>query len=142
MISSVSEIRVRYAETDRMGFAHHGNYMAWFELARVDMMDDLGYPYKQMEDEGFLLPVLEVSVRYRKPVTFDDLVTIEAVMKEKATLRMRIDYLLRCRGKITAEGFTRHAFINRAGQPVRPPSRFRDLMKKHFPTQPGEGASW
>src|SRR5690606_26804974 len=97
MISSTTEIRVRYAETDRMGVAYHGNYMAWFEVARVNMLDELGCPYLQMEADGFRLPVLEVSVRYRRPLTFDDRVTIEAVIGEKPSLRIKIDYTLRCR---------------------------------------------
>lgn len=132
MIQSTTEIRVRYAETDMMGVAYHGNYMAWFEVARVNMMDELGCPYREMEIAGFRLPVLEVSVRYRRPLTFDDRVTIEAVIKERPSLRIRIDYILRCRGGVTAEGFTRHAFVNRDGQPARPPANFRELIEKHF----------
>lgn len=133
MITSTTDIRVRYAETDRMGFAYHGNYMAWFEQARVEMMDLLGCPYRQMEEEGYRLPVLEVSVRYKRSVTFDDRLVVEAVMREKASLRIRIDYTISCQGSVTAVGFTRHAFINQAGQPVRPPARFRAVMEKHFP---------
>lgn len=133
MITSTTEIRVRYAETDMMGVAYHGNYMAWFEMARVHMMDELGCPYREMEANGFRLPVLEVSVRYRRPVTFDDRVMVEAVMKEKPSLRIRIDYTLRSQGKITAEGFTLHAFINTKGQPVRPPENFRELIDGQFP---------
>jgi acyl-CoA thioester hydrolase len=133
MISSTTDIRVRYVETDRMGFAHHGNYLAWFELARVQMMDDVNYPYREMEEDGYLLPVLEVSVKYLRSVTFDDRVTIEATMAEKPALRMQIDYTVRCAGEITATGFTRHAFINRKGQPVKPPPRFRLLMNERFP---------
>ncbi len=133
MISSTTQIRVRYAETDQMGFAHHSHYLAWFELARVEMMDHLGYPYREMEESGFLLPVLEVSLQYRKPVTFDDRVAIEAVMREKAGLRMRIDYTVRCRDEITATGFTRHAFINPQGQPTKPPRRFLEIIAPHFP---------
>jgi acyl-CoA thioester hydrolase len=135
MIQSSTEIRVRYAETDMMGVAYHGNYMAWFEVARVNMMDELGCPYRQMEEEGFRLPVLEVSVRYRRSLTFDDRVTIQTVIKEKPSLRIRIDYSLRCHGKVTAEGFTLHAFINRDAHPVRPPPRFRQLMDLHFANQ-------
>lgn len=132
MISSTTEIRVRYAETDMMGVAYHGNYMAWFEVARVNMLDELGCPYRQMETDGFRLPVLEVSVRYRRPLTFDDRVTIEAVLKNNPSLRIKIDYTVRCRGEITAEGFTRHAFINHSGQPTRPPVAFRQILDQHF----------
>lgn len=132
MITSSTEIRVRYAETDRMGFAYHGNYMAWFEMARVNMLDELGCPYREMESDGFYLPVLEVSVRYRKPVTFDDRLEIETIIREKPSLRITIDYKIRCRDAVTAEGFTRHAFINGRGQPVRPPENFRALMESQF----------
>lgn len=132
MIRSSTEIRVRYAETDMMGVAYHGNYVTWFEVARVNMMDELGCPYRQMEAEGFLLPVLEVSVRYRQPLTFDDRVTIALVVKEKPSLRIRIDYTVLSDGNVTAEGFTRHAFINRDGRPVRPPENFRALMDECF----------
>lgn len=133
MISSISEIRVRYVETDRMGFAHHANYLTWFELARVQMMDELGFPYREMEEAGYLLPVLEASVNYRKPVTFDDRILLEVEMREKAGLRMRIDYTIRHRGEVTATGFTRHAFINPTGQPTKPPRRFLEIIEKHFP---------
>lgn len=133
MITSTTEIRVRYAETDMMGFAYHGHYLAWFDTARVNMMDELGCPYREMEANGFHLPVLEVAIKYRRPVTFDDRVTITATIKVKPSLRIRIDYSLRCRDQATGEGHTLHAFINGDGQPVRPPGNFRDLIATLFP---------
>lgn len=132
MIISTTEIRVRYAETDKMGVAYHGNYMAWFEMARVNMLDELGCPYRDLEAHGYLLPVLEVSVRYRRSVTFDDRVSVEARIARKPSLRIRIDYTLRCRGTVTAEGFTLHAFVDSNGRPVRPPPEFVRLMDREF----------
>ncbi|MEX2380807.1 MAG: thioesterase family protein [Opitutales bacterium] len=132
MIQTRTEIRVRYAETDMMGIAYHGNYMTWFEIARVHMMDELGYPYAEMEKEGYRLPVLEVHSHFKKSVTFDDLVTIEATLREPPALRMRIEYRLFCRDLVIAEGFTRHAFINKEGRPVRPPAKFTREMKAIF----------
>lgn len=134
MLQSTIDLRVRYAETDMMGIAYHGNYTAWFEMARIQMMDDIGYPYREMEQNGFRLPVLEINIAYRKPVTFDDRVTVEATMAERPGLRLEIRYRVRCLEEMTAEGFTRHAFINPHGRPVRPPARFVGLMDRFFPS--------
>lgn len=133
MLQTTIKLRVRYAETDRMGFAYHGNYATWFEMARVQMMDEIGYPYREMEEHGFRLPVLEINIQYRKPVTFDDRVTVEATMKDRPSLRLHINYRVLCRGEVTADGLSRHAFINSNGQPVRPPRRFVELMNVSFP---------
>jgi acyl-CoA thioester hydrolase len=132
MLKTAIDLRVRYAETDMMGFAYHGNYTAWFEMARVQMLDDIGYPYRVLEAEGFRLPVLELNIVYRKPVTFDDRLTIEAIMENPPTIKLHIRYTITCRGEITAEGFTRHAFINPAGRPARPPKRFLDVASRYF----------
>ncbi len=136
MIASTTEIRVRYAETDRMGVAYHANYLTWFEVARVQMLDEIGCPYRDLEADGYRLPVFEANIRYLRPLTFDDRVTIEAVMKEKPGLRIRIDYTVSCRDELIARGFTRHAFINADGRPTRPPPSFRALIESHFPNQP------
>lgn len=132
MISSATEIRVRYAETDMMGMAYHGNYLTWFEVARVNMLDELGCPYRDLEASGYRLPVLEISTRFRRPLTFDDRITVETVIREKPSLRIRIDYTVRHQEKIAAEGFTTHVFINFQGQPVRPPANFTKMVDRYF----------
>ncbi len=132
MLQSRIEIRVRYAETDMMGIAYHGNYVTWFEMARVHMMDEFGYPYREMENDGYRLPVLEIGARFKRSVTFDDRVAVEAILREKPGLRFRIDYRLSCNNRAAAEGFTRHAFLNHAGRPVRPPKRFLEGMEGLF----------
>jgi acyl-CoA thioester hydrolase len=136
MITSMTEIRVRYGETDRMGLAYHAHYLAWFDATRVNLMDELGCPYHDMEANGFHLPVLEAFLQYHRPLTFDDKVRITAVIKDKPSVRIRIDYTLVCRGQVAGEGHTLHAFINGDGQPVRPPKHFRDVMDTLFP--PGQ----
>src|SRR5580698_4915956 len=76
MISGEITIRVRYAETDRMGLLHHANYLVYFEQARTELLRDLGLTYKDMEDAGFLLVLTKVEVRYKRPARYDDLLTI------------------------------------------------------------------
>ncbi len=132
MLQTKIELRVRYAETDMMGIAYHGNYATWFEMARVHMMDEFGYPYREMERDGYRLPVLEIGVRFRRSVSFDDRVTVEALLRNKPALRIRIEYRLYLGETDVADGFTLHAFLNPDGRPVRPPARFVEGMDAMF----------
>ena len=132
MITSQTDIRVRYAETDAMGFVYHGNYLPWFELSRVEMLDSLGYPYKQLESEGYLLPVLDVHIRYRRPARFDDRVTVKVIVKEKPIVKIHCEYEITRGDELLVTGATKHAFINPQGEPVRPPKALMTLMGKHF----------
>lgn len=132
MISSTSEVRVRYAETDMMGIAYHGNYLPWFEIGRTDLLRKHGLPYAELERLGYRLPVLEVQVKYRRAALYDDVLTIETTMKDLPKLRIRLHYRI-LRGKdLIASGTTEHAFINFDHQPVRPPKQFVEQMKELF----------
>ena len=75
MLSATTEIRVRYAETDKMGVVYHANYFVWFEAARIQLLDDLGLPYNDLEERGYLLPVLECGAKFLQPAHFDDRLT-------------------------------------------------------------------
>ncbi|MDA0348491.1 MAG: thioesterase family protein [Verrucomicrobia bacterium] len=130
MIRSETNIRVRYVETDAMGFAHHGNYFSWFELARIEMLDGLAMPYKQLEQDGYFLPVLDVSARYKQPAFFDDCLTIVCMVKEMPNVRIRIEYEVYREGTLLATGTSGHAFINKDGTPVRPPKYYLSGFKK------------
>lgn len=78
-MSIVTELRVRYAETDQMGVVYYANYLVWFEVGRVEFMRSLGFDYKQMElEDGCILPVVEANCRYRAPARYDDVILIEA----------------------------------------------------------------
>ncbi|HEX4320765.1 MAG TPA: thioesterase family protein [Acidobacteriaceae bacterium] len=78
-MSIVSELRVRYAETDQMGVVYHANYLVWFEVGRVEFMRALGFDYKQMEvEDGCILPVIEATCRYKAPARYDDMILIDA----------------------------------------------------------------
>ena len=133
MIQSSVQVSVRYAETDQMGFVYHGNYLPWFEIARTHMLKEQGIPYRQLEKEGYFLPVLEVGLRYHRPAFYDDTLTVVATMKEKPTLRIRIEYQVLRGQELLVTGSTQHAFIDKSGRPVRPPETFVSRMDALFP---------
>jgi len=135
MMQSRTSITVRYAETDMMGVVYHGSYLPWFEVGRTDLMKQYGLPYRQLEAEGFFLPVLEVGARYLKPARYDDTITIVTTLREKPLLRIKLEYEVRRDDELLATGFTLHAFIDRAGRPVRPPASFQEKMNAVFTGQ-------
>ncbi len=132
MIEATTEIRVRYAETDQMGVVYHGSYFPWLEQSRIHLLDTIGVPYRELELEDFLLPVLEVSLKYHRPARFDDRVTVTARIPTPIGVRIQIEYLLHMGDILLAEGRTLHSFINRAGRPVRPPKRLVDASERFF----------
>jgi acyl-CoA thioester hydrolase len=121
MICSRTAVTVRYSETDMMGIVYHANYLTWFEIGRTNLLKEIGIPYRQLEAEGFLLPVLEVAAKYLRPALYDDTLTITTVMRERPILRIRLDYEVRRGEDLLATGSTVHAFVDREGHPVRPP---------------------
>ena len=121
MIQSRAKVNVRYAETDMMGVVYHGSYLPWFEVGRTTLMKELGLPYRQLEAEGFRLPVLEMSAKYFRPALYDDELTIVTTLREKPLLRIRLEYEVRRGDELLATGLTVHAFVDREGKPVRPP---------------------
>ena len=133
MVSHTVETRVRFAETDAMGVAHHANYLSWFEVARVALLDELGCPYRALEADGFLLPVLEAGVTYHRPTRFDDRVRVTVTLAEKPGARFRLAYQVRVGETLAAEGFTEHAFVNRDFKPVKPAPAFLAALARAFP---------
>ncbi len=132
MITSRSKIVVRYAETDMMGVVYHGSYLPWFEIGRTTLLKELGLPYRQLEADGFRLPVLEVSVRYLRPAVYDDTLTIITTMREKPVLRIRLHYEVFRDVELLATAETAHAFIDLQGRPVRPPASVVTVMNARF----------
>ena len=129
MIKSRAEVSVRYAETDMMGVVYHGSYLPWLEIGRTTLLKEHGLPYRQLETEGFFLPVLEVGL---KPARYDDTVAVTTVLREKPSLRIRMEYELHRGDELLATGFTVHAFIDRTGKPMRPPAAFAEVMERLF----------
>src|SRR5262249_30475789 len=108
------EIRVRYGDTDQMGFAYYGHYLRWFEIGRAEMLRSLGRSYRDVETAlGVRLPVLEARCRYHQPARYDDRVTIETGVAElrRASVRFAYRILREETGERLAEGFTEHCFM-------------------------------
>lgn len=132
MITSRTQITVRYAETDMMGIVYHANYLPWFEVARTQLLREQGFPYRQLETDGYRIPVLEVSAKYLRPALYDDTLTITATIREKPLLRIRIDYEVRRGEELLATGQSAHAFCDLQGRPTRPPPAFVARMAERF----------
>jgi acyl-CoA thioester hydrolase len=134
VIESRTQVTVRYAETDMMGVVYHGNYLPWFEVGRTTLLKELGLAYRRLEEEGFRLPVLEVSARYLRPAVYDDTITIVTRLPERPLLRIRLEYEVRRGEELLATGHTVHAFIDREGRPVRPPASAVAVFNAAFRT--------
>jgi acyl-CoA thioester hydrolase len=97
MYISETKLRVRYAETDRMGYAYYGNYAQYYEVGRVEALRQLGLSYRSLEDSGIFLPVLHYSVKFFKPAFYDDLLTVRTIIKEIPQTRIKFFYeILTC----------------------------------------------
>ncbi len=104
-------IRVRYAEIDRMGFAFNAHYLTWFEIGRSELMRALGIPYRSIEDRGYYLPLVDTAFTLRRPVRYDDLMTIETWIADLRSRTVTFAYRLLLEGQVLAEGTTRHACL-------------------------------
>lgn len=130
MSLSTSIVRVRYAETDRMGVAYYANYLVWFEVGRADLMRTLGWTYREMEEEGVSLPVIEARCEYRYPSRYDEELEIRTNGRLLSPVRMQFDYEIvrRADAVVAAVGHTIHAALDKAGRPCRLPDRVRQAF--------------
>lgn len=133
-ISEVS-LRVRYGETDRMGYVYYGNYAEFYEVGRVEALRELGWNYKDMEDSGILLPVHTFSIKYHKPAFYDDLLIIKTMIRELPKARIRFDYAMyNQQGELLNEGETTLVFIKAdTKKPCGCPAAFAEVLGKYFP---------
>lgn len=131
--------RVRYQETDQMGVVYHANYLNWFEIGRTEMIRELGFSYREMEEAGALLPVVDLDVKYHQPARYDDQVTVFTRMIDFSPLRIHYEYEVRrmsgeelsdrdaatmtgekaLPGELLTSGTTRHVWLNREWKPSR-----------------------
>lgn len=116
MLSGEIAIRVRYAETDRMGLLHHANYLVYFEQGRTELLRSLGLSYRDLEDQGHLLVLTKCEVRYRRPARYDDLVTLRTTVVRTTAVRIDHRYELFGDGALLAEGTTTLACVDREGR--------------------------
>jgi acyl-CoA thioester hydrolase len=133
MRSHCTPYRVTYGDTDMMGIAYYANYLRWFEIGRTELLRAWGLPYREMEAQGFLLPVSEALCKYMAPARYDDVLTIEAALSPQLKAGLKIEYRITSAdaGITHATGYTVHAFVNREGRVIRPPQFFRTLIRNN-----------
>jgi acyl-CoA thioester hydrolase len=116
MLQGEISIRVRYAETDRMGLLHHANYLVYFEQGRTELLRSCGLTYKELEDQGFLLVLSKVEVRYRSPARYDDLLTLKTRVVRTTAVRIDHAYEVFRESTLLAEGGSTLACVDREGK--------------------------
>lgn len=116
MLSGEVQIRVRYAETDRMGLLHHANYLVYFEQARTELLRSSGAAYKEMEDQGFFLVIARIEIKYKSPAHYDDVLTVRTTVVRTTPIRIEHKYEVFRAGMLICEGATTLACVDRAGK--------------------------
>ncbi|SEK93763.1 acyl-CoA thioesterase [Parapedobacter koreensis] len=134
MYTSETKLRVRYAETDQMGYVYYGNYAAFYEVGRVELFRSLGFSYKALEDSGIMLPVLELYSRFFKPARYDEEITVKAYLNEKPAVKIRFDYELFNEGsELLNTGHTTLVFVDMArNKPCMAPPDFLSRLQPYF----------
>lgn len=126
------EHHAKYYETDQMGIIHHSNYIRWMEEARIAYMDEMGFPYRAVEEAGIVSPVLEVQCTYKSMTHFGDRVRIEVKLRSFTGVKYEIGYVMRdeATGEVRATGTTRHCYLGKDGFPVRLKKVLPELYEK------------
>ncbi len=124
--------RVLYADTDRSQVVYHANYLRYFEFGRASLMRDFHYPYKSIEDSGFIYPIIEIGLNYYAPLGYDDCMWIYTRPAQIERVKLRFDYVITPAqsSQVVCKGFTRHCATNRSGRPVGIDSRTADLWRR------------
>jgi acyl-CoA thioester hydrolase len=134
MYRSETTVRVRYGETDQMGFVYYGIYAMYYEVGRVESLRQLGLTYKELEEGGVMMPVLENRSKYLLPALYDDELKVITTIREKPTVKITFFYeIYNGSGKLIHEGETLLAFVSKiTGKPCRPPEHFQHVLKPYF----------
>jgi acyl-CoA thioester hydrolase len=134
MFEHTTKIRVRYGETDQMGYMYYGNYAEFYEVARVEMLRELGLSYRTMEAEGIMLPVTELSCKYLKPALYDEEISVKVILDQLPSVRIRFTYELRNeQDELINTGETILVFFNMVKKrPCLPPRYFTNKLKPFF----------
>ena len=129
-----TKIRVRYADTDQMGYMYYGNYAAFFEVARTEMLRSVGMTYKAMEEAGVMMPVLEMKSKYIKPALYDDEILVKVTIKDKPAVRIIFNYeLFNPKQELLHIGETTLVFVDMLkNKPCLAPQNFRDKIEIYF----------
>ncbi|MBW2449352.1 MAG: acyl-CoA thioesterase [Deltaproteobacteria bacterium] len=133
MLTHKTTCRVRYGDTDKMGFVYHANYFRWFEIGRSEMFRAMGIPYKSIESKGFFLPLSEMHCTFNTPSQYDDILIVETSLDTRYRAGMKFDYKIfnENNDKLLASGYTKHACVDSEGRVVRPPKFLTDSIAKN-----------
>jgi len=134
MIANDIVLRVRYGETDKMGFVYYGVYAQYFEVARTELIRKCGFAYDELEKAGVMLPVISLNIKYLKPCFYDDLLTIKAILKELPGVRISFEYqITNQQGELTTTGDTTLIFINaNTKKPTKAPKEMIEGLQMNF----------
>ena len=130
---TVERIRIRYGETDQMGHAYYANYLFWFEQARGAWCRDRGFTYKQFEEQGVFLPVVEVHIRYKGEVKYDDWIEVRVWVSEtkRAAVKFEYEIVNESTGKVCTEGYTWHVFMGTERKAISIPENIKTLLGRN-----------
>ena len=131
MLQSEIEIRVRYGETDKMGYVYYGNYAQYYEVARTEFIRKYGVTYKKLEEQGIMLPVNSLKIKYIKPSFYDDILRVQTIVKKLPDIRIHFDYkIFNQNNELVNIGETTLVFIDmQTGKPVKAPDFFLNPLK-------------
>ena len=134
MYTSETQVRVRYGETDKMGYVYYGIYPLYYEVGRTELMREFGYSYKRIEDMGIILPVKNLDVKYHSAAKYDDLLTVRTIIKELPGVRITFYYeILNETGELLNEGSTMLIFVDeKTRKPIKAPDDLLKQLEQHF----------
>ena len=134
MITNQTKIRVRYGETDQMGYVYYGNYAQFFEVGRVEWLRALGAGYKSLEESGIMLPVIQLNINYMKPARYDDLLTITTILSKKPLVKIEFDFEVRNeKEELLTTGYTSLVFMDmKKNKPIKAPAYLLEQIYSQF----------
>jgi len=134
MIQNKTLFRIRYGETDQMGYAHHGNYAQYFEMGRIELLRSVGISYKKMEEDGLILPVYSINTRFIKPAKYDDSIVLKTFLKEMPSARINFAYeIYNEQNELITTGNTTLVFVDRfKNRPIKIPEELSSKISPFF----------
>lgn len=125
------EFSVRYSETDQMSFVYHGNYVKYFEMGRIAWLRKLGFSYKKMEEDGILMPVIDIKINFKKPALFDDKLKLITKLVRTPSYMIEFEFEIIKKENIISSGYTKLVFLNSVtNKPMRCPNLIIDALNK------------
>jgi acyl-CoA thioester hydrolase len=124
------QVRVRYSETDQMSVVYHGNYIPYFEMGRVEWLRNKGISYKSLEESGIALPIVSMTINYKKPARYDDLLTVTTKFKSQSSVKIEFDCEIHNKnGELLTTAYFLFVFVDmNSGKPIMPPKYILDLL--------------